>query len=868
VEMLYRVAVLLSVAGSASALSTQGPLQALQAVQPQTQPEWAPVGAKSDISLVSGNNNKNDEDDTRYTKEGFRKSSNNMCGLYLNMSFAYTGQVQCSFGHDSEAACSSACDGEKTCMSWIYHPPLNSYKAADYDSTTEYFLCQNDPYTGMMGSPTAIADWAGQCCMRKDDKWQPFLPAPWFSFTAEKPHVTSGTKVATKLLSMAADVPDYMSTTPQAAGPSEELALEQVAHDYAQYGNMWTVLRSRCLRNGQDLCPAKAFCDNVVNDTEPERHPGIGSQTTASWYKITRDAGGKFTSDFFSQTSGQGAISDTTYYPVLSGCNTWLHAKTCTIHDGAVPANGDYLDIINQGEIMAGCCEPTLQTDQDAQQSGHKARVFLSKSRHQILREINPAKVKKQVELNGRAAVLRIVVNHETIGLFAALQWVLLAMRFAKSAGLHAYVDHSACTLCGYAPFPLKYKYFDSGAGPNVWEYFFRPVDNGLNEVMKSANCGDNCKDANADVLTLDTWHIWKLYDSSIAAYDPHRDTTAFNQSFWLEHRQRAWELFSRDSNGLGVDFADTFATQEVEKWKTLQVTAYSNLAQTAKLANDAASENRYTAAAAAVAPTTKIWPNPDAQVKVIGLHIRGTDKQCSIGGPIIPPSNYYPLVDLYIEQHPAALIFLATDSPTFLADVKSRYGGRVMTEEAVRSEKNALHVDYAGRLETYGKGLGAIVDAVHLSRCDFMLHANSAVSEFSHWLAGTRLHAHAFNMQFDIATQLQANHAQVFGQGIMQLAQTYNPPVCPKAATTARRSTLAQRKLSVASFGKDMPSNVPPPAVIAAEEAARNPAVFAARTAAAAAATAAGLPAAEYPKDSPMAGKSPTGRCAISGKC
>ena len=46
-----------------------------------------------------------------------------------------------------------------------------------------------------------------------------------------------------------------------------------------------------------------------------------------------------------------------------------------------------------------------------------------------------------------------IVVNHGTSGLFASFQWVMLAMRFAKAAGLRAYVDHGPCTLCGYAPF-------------------------------------------------------------------------------------------------------------------------------------------------------------------------------------------------------------------------------------------------------------------------------------------------------------------------------------------------------------------------------------------------------------------------------
>ena len=96
------------------------------------------------------------------------------------------------------------------------------------------------------------------------------------------------------------------------------------------------------------------------------------------------------------------------------------------------------------------------------------------------------------------------------------------------------------------------------------------------------------------------------------------------------------------------------------------------------------------------------------------------------------------------------------------------------------RSESNALHVDYTGKLQTYGKGFGAVVDAAHLARCDFMMHSNSAVSEFSHWLAGPRLHKNAYNMNFDLQTQLQNGHSAVFGSGINGVAAGYAPPKCP----------------------------------------------------------------------------------------
>jgi len=318
----------------------------------------------------------------------------------------------------------------------------------------------------------------------------------------------------------------------------------------------------------------------------------------------------------------------------------------------------------------------------------------------------------------------------------------------------------------------------------NVWEYFFKPVDSGLSDLAAgwSSGCtGGACKDTSADMLTLDSWHIWKLYDSTIAAYDPSHggSSLSFNQTWWYEHRARAWELFGRDQGGYGVEFADYFVNKETAQWKKLLTDGYSAMLASMQAAGNDAAADGFKKAVVAVAPSTQITANGGDAVKVIGLHIRGTDKQCGIGGPIIAPENYYPLVDLYLERNPTALIFLATDSPSFLANVRGRYGARVIVEEATRSEQNALHVDYAGKLETYQKGFGAVVDATHLARCDFMLHANSAVSEFSHWLAGSRLHSSAYNMQFTISSQLQSNHYNVFGTGLADIAEHYQPQWC-----------------------------------------------------------------------------------------
>jgi hypothetical protein len=46
----------------------------------------------------------------------------------------------------------------------------------------------------------------------------------------------------------------------------------------------------------------------------------------------------------------------------------------------------------------------------------------------------------------------------------------------------------------------------------------------------------------------------------------------------------------------------------------------------------------------------------------VIGVHVRGTDKNPVIGGAIQPPEVYFPPLDTLLETTPGACIFAATD--------------------------------------------------------------------------------------------------------------------------------------------------------------------------------------------------------------
>ena len=206
--------------------------------------------------------------------------------------------------------------------------------------------------------------------------------------------------------------------------------------------------------------------------------------------------------------------------------------------------------------------------------AGHTARAKIAQAHSFVLRTIEPEQVRAQVVKRGRPAVLRIVVNHATVGFFAAFQWVLLAMRFASKAGLHAYVDHGACTLCGHAPFSQQYKYYDVDAGPNVWEYYFKMVDPGFEALVQG--------NAQFDVVTLGTWEVWRLYGATltpaISAYQGAKD--AFDRPFWQASREKAWTFFDSNSTGLKVQLNDAFAEKEASMWHALQLHGLNAMAK------------------------------------------------------------------------------------------------------------------------------------------------------------------------------------------------------------------------------------------------------------------------------------------------
>jgi hypothetical protein len=57
---------------------------------------------------------------------------------------------------------------------------------------------------------------------------------------------------------------------------------------------------------------------------------------------------------------------------------------------------------------------------------------------------------------------------------------------------------------------------------------------------------------------------------------------------------------------------------------------------------------------------------------------MRGTDK--SFGGDRVPPQFYIPYIERYLKQHPDAIMYVATDTTSWLEVLRSKYGAKVVS--------------------------------------------------------------------------------------------------------------------------------------------------------------------------------------------
>ena len=79
-----------------------------------------------------------------------------------------------------------------------------------------------------------------------------------------------------------------------------------------------------------------------------------------------------------------------------------------------------------------------------------------------------------------------------------------------------------------------------------------------------------------------------------------------------------------------------------------------------------------------------------------------------------------------------------------------------------------------------WGAAAGAMLDAAHLSRADFLLCANSALGEAAVWL-NPKLADNLYHLQFTLQEQRKPHHDALFGsvKQLDDLVRGHSPGYC-----------------------------------------------------------------------------------------
>ena len=291
--------------------------------------------------------------------------------------------------------------------------------------------------------------------------------------------------------------------------------------------------------------------------------------------------------------------------------------------------------------------------------------------------------------------VLRIVPKDCGAGFFALVLYALNQMIWADDHGYLSHVQFGAT-----CPDGRPNRYYDERYGPNIWEYFFRPV-------WESVRPQPEDLQLSGKVL----FNMHHLATESIQTY-PHGVHRHLKIPRW--RYDEAWHAEMR-----------TKANRVIVKYVRIlpRVLDVAQTFYTARILSKGARP-------------------------LLGLHIRGTDKIRNVGGRVVPPNEYLPLVDMFLRRHEDALIYLATDSPKFLKQMQAQHGERLIVYDALRSQRNAFADTSLS--DNYKKGEDALVEALMLSCTNFLVKPASALSEFALYF-NPDLHNHTIEVQYEV---------------------------------------------------------------------------------------------------------------------
>jgi alpha-1,6-fucosyltransferase-like protein len=302
-------------------------------------------------------------------------------------------------------------------------------------------------------------------------------------------------------------------------------------------------------------------------------------------------------------------------------------------------------------------------------------------------------RVRSVLPAAGRAAAAKFLVirmNHHGAGFFAYFTFALNQLKYAERHGLQPVVDFGYDSGTGPNP------YFDADHGDNLWDYFFEPVDGPTYREVREMLADPDNPTAPEDLTSLSSEDLWFMHQ-----HDP-QSLFGYPYGFYrykLRYDAEWFEKNRREANRL------------IRKYVRLKPNVSDEV-------------NSFVDRHMAGHP-------------VVGVHARGTDKGEAGCMPalrdIVPPEEYIPEIDAYLRDHPGGRIFVATDQRQYIEFFREHYGDIVLFYDSLRSSDHRapFQLETAGN---YRKGWDVLIDALLLSRCDFLLKCSSHVGETALW--------------------------------------------------------------------------------------------------------------------------------------
>jgi len=286
--------------------------------------------------------------------------------------------------------------------------------------------------------------------------------------------------------------------------------------------------------------------------------------------------------------------------------------------------------------------------------------------------------------LDAYEKVLMIRIGHTGAGFFAYVQYALNQIQFAERNHYLPVVHFNR---------DFENHFYDADVGEDVWSYYFEAVA-GYSKADIDAMLADREDPLGAqDIVQLSNEKIMRL-----CQLDP-RSIFHYTYGYWRNH-----------------------LPDDPESW-------YGEMRRKG---------HRY------VSEYVKVRPEILAEVedfhgrhmkghRVLGAHIRGTDMRYA---PQVPLDRFQREIDEMFKRG-FQRVLVATDQQQYIATLEKEYGDRLIYQDCLRST-DARNPMWLQQRSPAQQGKEVLIDALLLSRCEFLLKSPSAVSEFAHYFRPT----------------------------------------------------------------------------------------------------------------------------------